>query len=58
MNLIFMCKPCAVSEKEAGKKVELEAGRSEKNTCEVCGRRRFCCLYTVRDKKGSAKDAG
>lgn len=57
----LLCKPCAVALEGRGKTVKPAGGRSEKITCEECGRRRYGIAYEVtgwtfrRKKEDGAK---
>ena len=46
-----LCKPCAMALTASGKSVVLTFGRSEKITCDECGKRRFGCTYEVTGRK-------
>jgi hypothetical protein len=41
-----LCKPCAI-ELSAKRRVDRVGGRSEKITCDICGRRRYGITYEV-----------
>lgn len=43
----LLCKPCAAALEANGKTVKPIGGRSEKITCDVCGRRRYGTAYDV-----------
>lgn len=52
---MYLCKPCAVDLSKKGKMVKVQPGRSEKNDCGNCGRRRFCLPYEVTDPPKNRK---
>lgn len=41
---LTMCKPCAVEYGEK-KKITPYQGKANKDTCDICGRRRYCLIY-------------
>lgn len=45
-----LCKPCSLGLVADGKSVKQLPGRSEKITCDKCGRRRFGLPYEVKRK--------
>lgn len=45
---MILCRPCAEKEKEI-KTLKKVSVASRKDTCQNCGRRRFCLLYAVED---------
>lgn len=49
-----LCKPCVISLQEKCKIVKHVGGRTEKITCDECGRRRYGSTYEVDscDKDG------
>lgn len=54
----ILCRPCAAELEQRGKTVKSVGGRSEKITCDACGRRRYGTEYevtgrAVRKKKES-----
>lgn len=53
-----LCKPCAADLQERGKTVKSAGGRSEKITCDECGRRRFGITYEVTGRARRAKKVG
>jgi hypothetical protein len=43
-----LCKPCAVRLSEGRSVKYLAGGRNQKDTCWLCGRRRYVAIYDVR----------
>ncbi len=43
----ILCKPCSENLKVAFTVTQLH-GRTTKDTCEECGKRRFCAGYEIR----------
>ena len=43
-----LCRPCAEGLKAAGRRLAALTMRTQKHTCEGCGRRRFTRIYAER----------
>lgn len=48
---MVLCVPCAEGLRAAGASLKTLTGKSQKITCEECGRRRFGLAYDVQQKK-------
>lgn len=46
-----LCKPCAVEKSQKGYRLTPCPGRTDKITCDGCGRRRFGRTYEVQEAK-------
>ena len=51
-----LCGVCAALMKEAGVKIRQLPGRTEKVTCENCGRRRFGGAYEIEKRIATAAE--
>ena len=47
---MHLCRPCSEALQEVRKVTLLGAGKTSKQTCGNCQRRRYCLLYRVEPK--------
>lgn len=50
-----LCRPCAEGLKADGQRLAALTVKTEKNTCEACGRRRFTLRYKTEGETARAK---